>query len=86
MVWDIILGIVFAVWVLYCFTFGVKWEMKHLEEKAKKIEQQEDELLSGLEEQMGYLNTTLKEHKKEREERKKKTKKIKKKFYYPLDK
>ena len=46
-VWDIVLGIIFAVWVLYCFTFGIKWEMKHLEEKAKKIEQQEDELLSG---------------------------------------
>ena len=42
-VWDIVLGIIFAVWVLYCFTFGIKWEMKHLEEKAKKIEQQEDE-------------------------------------------
>ena len=70
MAWDIVLGIIFAVWVLYCFTFGVKWEMKHLEEKAKKIEQQEDELLSGLEEQRGYLNTTLKKQKKEKEEHK----------------
>ena len=69
-VWDIVLGIIFAVWVLYCFTFGIKWEMKHLEEKAKKIEQQEDELLSGLEEQMGYLNTTLNKQKKEKEEHK----------------
>lgn len=69
-VWDIVLGIIFAVWVLYCFTFGIKWEMKHLEEKAKKIEQQEDELLSGLEEQMGYLHTALKEQKKEKEENK----------------
>ena len=75
MVWDIILGVIFAVWVLYCFTFGVKWEMKHLEEKVKKIERQEDKLLSGLEEQMGYLNMTLKEQKKEREDRKNKTKK-----------
>lgn len=80
LVWDIVLGVVFAVWVLYCFTFGVKWEMKHLEEKAKKIEQQEDELLSGLEEQMGYLNTTLKKQKKEKEEHKNNLK-IKRKFY-----
>ncbi len=85
-VWDIILGIAFAVWVLYCFTFGVKWEMKHLEEKAKKIEKQEDELLSGLEEQMGYLNSTLKKQKEEKEKHKdnlsdKSNKKARRKFY-----
>ena len=67
-------------WVLYCFTFGVKWEMKHLEEKAKKIERQEDELLTSLEEQMGYLNTTLKEQKEEKENQKKTSTKGKKIF------
>lgn len=69
-IWDILLGVIFAVWVLYCFTFGVKWEMKHLEEKAKRIERQENELLSGLEEQMDYLHSTLKEQKKEKEKHK----------------
>lgn len=67
MVWDIVLGVIFVVWILYCFTFGVKWEMKHLEEKAKKIEQQEDELLYSLEEHMRDLKSTLKEQKKEKE-------------------
>ena len=54
--------------------------MKHLEEKAKKIERQEDELLTSLEEQMGYLNTTLKEQKEEKENQKKTSTKGKKIF------
>ena len=66
-VWDGLLVIIFVVWILYCFTFGVKWELKYLEEKAKRIEQQENELLTGLEEQMIYLKSTLKEQKKEKE-------------------
>ena len=41
--------------------------MKHLEEKVKKIEQQEDELLYSLEEHMRDLKSTLKEQKKEKE-------------------
>lgn len=69
-IWDGILSVIFVVWILYCFTFGVKWELKYLEEKAKKIEQQENELLTGLEEQMDYLNSTLKEQKKEKEKHK----------------
>lgn len=71
-VWDIVLGVIFAVWILYCFTFGVKWEMKHLEEKAKRIEQQEDELLYSLEEHMRDLKSTLKEQKKEKDRYKEK--------------
>lgn len=72
MAWDIVLGVIFAIWILYCFTFGVKWEMKQLEDKAKKIEQQEDELLYSLEEHMRGLKSTLKEQKKEKEKYKEK--------------
>lgn len=69
-IWDGLLGFIFAVWIFYCFTFGVKWEMKYLEEKAKRIDHQENLLLSRLEEQMDYLNSTIKEQKKDKEKHK----------------
>ena len=61
-VWDIILGFAFATWLLYCVTFGIKWEMKHLEEKMKKIESEEDKLLSSLEGQMSNLHDSIEKH------------------------
>lgn len=35
--WYIALGIVFVIYLGYCYTFGVKWEMKHIQANSEKI-------------------------------------------------
>lgn len=62
LIWDIVLGFAFATWLLYCITFGIKWEMKHLENKMEKIEREEDRLLTSLEGQMSTLHNSIEQH------------------------
>lgn len=37
MISDIILMVIFLIYLGYCYTFGVKWEMKHIQANSEKI-------------------------------------------------
>ena len=37
----IVLAIAFFVYIGYCYTFGVKWEIKHIQSNEEKIENME---------------------------------------------
>lgn len=37
----IVLAIAFSVYIGYCYTFGVKWEIKHIQSNEEKIENME---------------------------------------------
>jgi hypothetical protein len=50
----IVLVIVFSVYVGYCYTFGVKWEIKHIQSDKEKIENIEKKIES-MEKSINYL-------------------------------
>lgn len=44
--WYIGLGVVFAIYVAYCYTFGIKWEIKHIQASREKIADMEKKIES----------------------------------------
>lgn len=60
----IVLVIAFSVYIGYCYTFGVKWEIKHIQSSQEKIETMEKKI-ENIEKSISYLmqHTPLDEEK-----------------------
>lgn len=60
----IVLAVAFSVYIGYCYTFGVKWETKHIQSNQEKIESMEKKIES-MEKSISYLmqHTPLDEEK-----------------------
>nr|DAD55920.1 MAG TPA: Heat shock factor binding protein 1 [Bacteriophage sp.] len=52
--WYIVLIIAFSVYIGYCYTLGVKWEIKHIQFNKEKIESMEKKIES-MEKSINYL-------------------------------
>lgn len=60
----IVLAVAFSVYIGYCYTFGVKWEIKHIQSNQEKIEAMEKKI-ENMEKSISYLmqHTPLDEEK-----------------------
>jgi hypothetical protein len=60
----IVLAVAFSVYIGYCYTFGVKWEIKHIQSSQEKIEAMEKKI-ENMEKSISYLmqHTPLDEEK-----------------------
>lgn len=60
----IVLVVAFSVYIGYCYTFGVKWEIKHIQSNQEKIETMEKKI-ENMEKSISYLmqHTPLDEEK-----------------------
>ena len=50
----ILLAIAFSVYIAYCYTFGVKWEIKHIQSNKEKIDNMEKKI-ETMEKSINYL-------------------------------
>lgn len=53
-VWYFGLAGVFAIYVAYCYTFGVKWEIKHIQENQEKLDKLEKKI-GSMEKKVTFL-------------------------------
>lgn len=52
--WYIGLCVVFVIYIAYCYTFGVKWEIKHIQANREKIVDMEKKIES-MEQDISFL-------------------------------